>query len=46
MKKKKLSKSIKKYIRREKARLRRQNFDLKQQKELINKLYKRFNKEK
>jgi len=39
MSKKKMPKSIKKYIRREKARIRREVLDTKKQKELINKLY-------
>jgi len=40
--KKKLPKSVKKYIRREKARIRRQFFEIKEQEELIKKLYQRF----
>lgn len=40
--KKKLAKSVRKYIRREKARIRRQFFDVKEQEELIKKLYQRF----
>ena len=39
MVKKKLPKSIRKYIRREKSRIRREVLDLKKQKELIDKLY-------
>jgi hypothetical protein len=42
---KKLSKSVKKYIRREKARIRRQFFDIKEQEELIEQLYQRFLKD-
>ncbi len=40
--KKKLPKSLKKYIRKEKARIRREVLDLEEQKELIGKLYQRF----
>jgi len=39
---KKLPKSIRKYIRRQKARIRREVLDLKTQKELINELYQKF----
>lgn len=39
MGKKKLSKSIRKFIRKEKARIRREVFGLKKQKELIDELY-------
>ncbi len=39
---KKLSKSVRKYIRREKARIRRQFFDIKEQEESIKQLYQRF----
>ena len=39
---KKLPKSIRKYIRKEKARIRREVLDLAEQKELINKLYLKF----
>jgi len=39
MSKKKMPKSAKKYIRKEKARIRREVLDIKSQKELINKLY-------
>ena len=45
MKKKRLPKSLRKYIRQEKARIRREVLDIQQQKELINKLYQRFFKE-
>lgn len=38
---KKLPKSLKKFIRREKARIRREVLDIKKQKELINQLYQR-----
>jgi len=40
--KKKLPKSIRKFIRLEKARIRRQFLDLKEQEELINNLYQKF----
>jgi len=43
--KKKLPKSIRKFIRKEKARIRREVLDLKKQQELINELYKKFLKE-
>ena len=39
---KKLPKSLRKFIRREKARIRRETLDLKKQKELINELYQKF----
>jgi len=39
--KKKLPKSLKKHIRREKARIRREQFDLKKQEDLIKELYKK-----
>jgi len=39
---KKLSKSIRKFIREEKARIRRKVFDLKEQEKLINELYQKF----
>ncbi len=39
---KKLAKSIRKYIREEKARIRREVFDVKKQMELINELYQKF----
>jgi len=39
--KKRLSKSLRKFIRLEKARIRRQVLDLKKQEELINELYQR-----
>ena len=42
MKKKKLPKSLRKYIRIEKARIRREVLDLKKQEELIEGLYQRF----
>jgi len=42
----KLPKSIRKYIRREKSRIRREVLNLKKQEELINELYKRFLKSK
>ncbi len=38
---KKLSKSIKKYIRQEKARIRRETFDIEERKKLIDNLYNR-----
>ena len=40
--KKKLSKSVRKYIRKEKARIRREVFDLEEQKKLINQLCQKF----
>lgn len=40
--KKKLPKSIRKYIRKEKARIRREFFDLEEQKKQIAELYKKF----
>jgi hypothetical protein len=40
--KKKLSKSIRKHIRKEKARIRREVFDIEEQKRLINELYQGF----
>lgn len=42
MSKKRLPKSQRKHIRREKARIRREVLDLKKQKELINQLYEKF----
>lgn len=39
MAKRKLPKSIRKYIRKEKARIRREVFDIKEQKRLIKELY-------
>jgi len=42
MRKKKLPKSIRKHIRKEKARIRREVLDFKKQRELINQLYKKF----
>ncbi|MCD6233208.1 hypothetical protein J7J81_02400 [bacterium] len=41
MAKKQLPKSLRKYIRKEKARIRREILDLKKQRELIDQLYKR-----
>jgi len=38
----KLPKSVRKFIRKEKARIRREVLDFKKQKELINELYKKF----
>jgi len=38
---KKLSKGIRKYIRKEKARLRREVFDIEEQKKLIQELYQK-----
>ena len=46
MDKKKLPRSIRKYIRREKARIRREVLDIKEQERLIDMLYKKFLKEK
>lgn len=42
----KLPKSVKKYIRKEKARIRREVLDYKKQKELIKELYKKFSPDK
>jgi hypothetical protein len=42
MEKRKLPKSIRKFIRREKARIRREVLDIKEQEELINELYKKY----
>ena len=39
---KKLPKSIRKYIRKEKARIRREVLDIKEQERLISELYKKF----
>jgi len=40
--KRKLPKGIRKYIRKEKARIRREVLDIKEQEELINELYKKY----
>lgn len=45
MEKKRLPKSLRKFIRREKARIRRGVLDLKEQEKLINELYQKFSKE-
>jgi len=42
---KKLSKSLRKHIRKEKARIRRDFSDIKEQRELIDQLYKKFLKQ-
>ena len=42
MEKKRLSKALRKFIRREKARIRREVFDLKEQEKLINEIYQKF----
>jgi hypothetical protein len=42
MKRKRMPKSLRKYIRREKARIRREVLDIKEQEKLINGLYKKF----
>lgn len=42
MEKKKLPRSIRKYIRKEKARIRREVLDLREQEKLIAKLYQKF----
>ena len=39
---KRLPKSLKKYIRQEKSRIRREVFDLKEKEKLINELYQKF----
>jgi hypothetical protein len=44
--KKKMPKSVRKYIRKEKARIRREVLDTKDQKELIDKLYKKHSQAK
>lgn len=44
--KKKLPKSLRKYIRREKARIRQEVLDVKEQEKLIEKLYQKFTKSK
>ncbi len=41
MKRKRLPKSLRKYIRREKARIRRENFDLKKREKLIEELHQK-----
>ena len=41
----KLPRSVRKYIRKEKARIRREVLDLKKQEELINELYQKFLKQ-
>lgn len=46
MSKKKLSQSLRKHIRQEKARIRREVLNIKKQEELIEELYKRFSKDK
>lgn len=43
---KKLPKSIRKHIQKEKARIRREVFDIEEQKRLINELYQKFQKER
>jgi hypothetical protein len=45
MKRKRLKRSLRKHIRREKARIRRENFDLKEKEELIQKINKKYFKE-
>jgi len=42
MKKRRLPKSFRKYIRREKARIRREVLDIKEQEKLIQELYQKF----
>lgn len=44
MKKRKLPKSLRKYIRREKARIRREVLNLEEQEKLIKQLYEKFTK--
>ena len=44
MAKKQMPNSIRKYIRKEKARIRREILDIKEQEELINKLYNKVSK--
>ena len=43
--KRKLPKSLRKYIRKEKARIRREVLDIKEQEELISELYQKFLKQ-
>jgi len=43
MKKKRLPKSLRKFIRKEKARIRREVLDIKEQEEKIKELYQKFN---
>jgi len=45
MRKRRLSKSLRKYIRKEKARIRREVLDVKKQEELIWQLYQKFLKQ-
>lgn len=45
MKKRKLPKSLRKYIRKEKARIRREVLDFEKQEELISELYQKFLKQ-
>ena len=45
MKKRKLPKSLRKYVRKEKARIRREVLDMKEQERLINELYQKFLKQ-
>ena len=45
MEKKRLPKSLRKFIRQEKARIRREVLDLKEQERLINEIYQKFLKE-
>ena len=45
MKRKRLPRSLRKFIRREKARIRREILDLKEQEKLINELYQKFFKD-
>jgi len=42
MKRKRLPKSLRKFIRKEKARIRREVLDLKEQKRLVNEIYQKF----
>ena len=44
MKKKRLPKSLRKFIRKEKARIRREVLDIKEQEKLINELYQKHSK--
>jgi len=46
MKKKRLPKSLRKFIRKEKARIRREILDIKEQEKLINELYQKLFKTK
>ena len=46
VRRKRLPKSLRKFIRKEKARIRREVLDLKEQEKLINELYQKFTQQK